>query len=222
MGAHTIDRKPWRRIREAKSAGFKSYARQQRKCPTHSSSQSTLSIHSFLAIAQTPRIENHQSNPIRAGLWIPFSRYRSVSRLLRSGLIGKRRRRARALRSRKLVFRGGRRWPGGRLWARRRGRLLRVVGHDEDVGCAKCQRCDSRRAGVVLWERGERMDLLDNDEQDLAVMNAGCSKVGAQGCFDSEPTTTCQGFDDLGHWSTTHVLLCGLHGHACCESFVWR
>lgn len=73
---------------------------------------------------------------------------------------------------------------------------------------------------MVLGERGERMGLLDNDEQDLAVMNAGCSKVGAQGCFDNEPTTTCRGFDDLGYWSTTDVLLCGLHGHA--FSSVWQ
>ena len=170
MGAHTIDRKPWRRIREAKSAGFKSYARQQRKCPTPSSSQSTLSIHSSLAIAQIPRIENHQSNPIRAGLWIPSSRSRSVSRLLRSGLIGKRRRRARALRSRRLVFRGGRRWLGGRLWARRRRRLLRAVGEDEDGCVCVCEvsamRCEEDWGGFG-GER-EREGLMDHYEQGLA------------------------------------------------------
>lgn len=73
-----------------------------------------------------------------------------------------------------------------------------------------------------LWEREERVNLLDNNEQDLAVINDGCSKAGAQGCFNNETTTICQGFDDLGHWSTTDVLLCGLHGHAFCKSSVWQ
>jgi hypothetical protein len=66
------------------------------------------------------------------------------------------------------------------------------------------------------------MGLLDNDEQDLAVMNAGCSKVGAQGCLNNEPTTTCRQLDDLGHWSTTGVLLCGLHGDALSKNSVWQ
>ena len=103
------------------------------------------------ATAQTSR---NITLTIRTELWIPFSQSRSASRLLLSELTGKRRRRARALRSRRLVFRGGRLWLGGRLWARRR-RLLRAVDEDEVFACARRQRRDVKTTGVVLGESRE-------------------------------------------------------------------
>lgn len=64
------------------------------------------------------------------------------------------------MRSRRLVFRGGRRWLGGRLWGRRRRRLLREHEVDEDVdGCElSAMELGLRRAGVVL-KRGREVSV---------------------------------------------------------------
>ena len=50
-----------------------------------------------------------------------------------------------------------------------------------------------------FWGK-KRVGLLDNDEQDLAVVDAGCSTIGAQGCSNNKPTTPCREFDALRYW----------------------
>ena len=93
------------------------------------------------------------------------------------------------MRSRRLVFRGGRRWLGGRLWVRRRRMLLRAVGDDQGEDACVCAVL-ATRFEEVWGDSGGSEDSLD--KRWARSGSYGCWMLDARPLVLKDARTTTQ------------------------------